>query len=658
MNKIDIKNRIEFLRKTIIHHNNLYYNSDSPEITDYEYDMLQRELKKLEFENPEFITENSPTQFVGGVADAKFSPVNHSVKMESLQDAFSFDEIIDFDNKIKSVNPNITYSIEPKIDGLSVSLEYINGKFFKGSTRGDGITGENITENLLTIKSVPKVLKNFNGNIEVRGEVFMSHSSFENLVKNQELNNEKTSKNPRNAAAGSLRQKDSKITAERNLDIFVFNVQKTDGIVFKSHVESLNFLKNIGFNVLPFYNKFNNINDVLTEIKRIGENRGNLEYDIDGAVVKVDEIESRTLLGSTSKFPKWAIAYKYPPEEKQTVLNNIVVNVGRTGVLTPVAVFNPIQLAGTTVSRATLHNEDFIKEKNINIGDTIIVRKAGDIIPEVVSLQKKGENSSYFLLPTICPSCGAKVFKESDEAATRCTNADCPAQLLRHLIHFVSRDAMNIDDLGPAVIEQLINANKLKTPADIYKLTASDISELERSGEKSAENILKSINKSKENDVYRLIFALGIRHIGVKAAKLLAEHFNDVSNIINASFQQINSIDGFGEIMSNSVFEFFSVQKNVDLLNEFIELGINTKCLSEKQSEVFKNKTFVLTGTLPTLTRAEATEIIEKNGGKTSSTVSKKTDFVLVGDDAGSKLTKANNLGITVINEEEFLKMI
>lgn len=658
MNKKEIESRIIFLRDTIKYHNDLYYNSDSPEISDYEYDMLQRELKKLENENPEFVTDDSPTQNVGGVADLKFSPVTHSVKMESLQDAFSFEELLDFNNKVKSQNSNISFSVEPKIDGLSVSLEYKNGKFFRGSTRGDGITGENITENLLTIKTLPKVLTGFSGDIEVRGEVYMSHSSFEKLIKKQELNDEKPAKNPRNAAAGSLRQKNAKITAERDLDIFVFNIQSIQDKTFKSHTESLDFLKNIGFNVLPFYKKYCNIEEVIDEIKRIGNERGSLEFDIDGAVIKVDEIEERDILGSTSKFPKWAIAYKYPPEEKPTRLIDIEVNVGRTGALTPVAIFEPIHLAGTTVSRASLHNEDFIRDKNINIGDTIIVRKAGDIIPEVVSLSKKGDNSSFFTLPLFCPSCGARVVREENEAVTRCTNSDCPAQLLRNLIHFVSRDAMDIDDLGPAVIEQLINTNKIKTPTDLYRLSISDIASLERSGEKSAENILKAIQKSKNNDVYRLIYALGIRHIGVKAAKLLSEHFEDINNIVSATVEQINEIEGFGNIMAESVYQYFSINENVELIGDFQALGVNTKSLVEKQSEIFKNKIFVLTGTLPTLTRAEASTIIEKNGGKTSSSVSKKTDFVLAGEEAGSKLKKANELGITVISEEEFLNMV
>ena len=659
MTKKEIKNRIEFLRKELAYHNDLYYNSDNPQISDYEYDMLQRELKKLENENPEFITENSPTQRVGGIADAKkFSPVVHSVKMESLQDAFSFDELLEFNNRITQTNPNVFYSVEPKIDGLSVSLEYENGVFVRGSTRGDGEVGENITENLMTIKTVPKVLNGFNGNIEVRGEVYMSHKSFFELIKRQELNDEKTAKNPRNAAAGSLRQKDAKITAERDLDIFVFNVQRIEGEYFKGHTESLDFLKQIGFTVLPFYKKTSDFGEVLNEITRIGEQRGNLEFDIDGAVIKVDNLADRTIIGSTSKFPKWAIAYKYPPEEKETVLKEVEINVGRTGALTPVAIFNPIQLAGTTVSRASLHNEDFISEKNINIGDTIIVRKAGDIIPEVVSLKQKGENSSYFTMPQICPSCGAKVEREEGEAVIRCTNADCPAQLLRHLIHFVSRDAMDIDDLGPAVIEQLVEKKFIKTPADLFRLTKEQISSLERSGDKSAENILSAIDKSKSNDLYRLIYALGIRHIGVKAAKLLSERFLDIESIFSATPEEIEEIDGFGKVMTDSVVKFFSLKETRALIDDFISLGVSVKSQTQKSSDIFEGKTFVLTGTLPTLKRNEAAEIIEQNGGKTSSSVSKKTDYVLAGEDAGSKLTKAQTLGITIITEEEFLGML
>lgn len=658
MQNNEIKKQIDSLRETIKYHNNLYYNSDNPEISDYEYDVLQRKLRKLEEEYPEFKSADSPTVTVGGVADQKFSPVIHNVKMESLQDAFSFEELTEFNKRVMAVNSKTTYSVEPKIDGLSVSLEYENGKFVRGSTRGDGVTGENITENLLTVKSIPKELKGFDGNIEVRGEVYMSHSSFAELVKRQELNEEKVFKNPRNAAAGSLRQKNAKITAERDLDIFVFNVQRIEGKTLNSHTESLDFLKSIGFTVLPFYKKFSDFREVLNEITRIGESRGSLPFDIDGAVIKVDDLNEREVIGSTSKFPKWAIAYKYPPEEKETKLQNIEVNVGRTGALTPVAVFEPILLAGTTVSRATLHNEDMIIDKNINIGDTIVVRKAGDIIPEVVSLKQKGENKDYFKMPEFCPSCGAPVTREVGESVIRCTNADCPAQLLRHLIHFVSRDAMDIDALGPAVIEALVNSGKVKTPADLYRLTRDDISSLDRLGEKSADNIINSIEKSKNNDAGRLVFALGIRHIGSKAANLLTEHFKNIDSIINAGFDEINGIDGFGEVMSQSVVEFFSLPQTKELIAELKTFGVKMTSTNKKSSDILAGKVFVLTGTLPNLSRKDASQLIEENGGKTSSSVSKKTDYVLAGEDAGSKLDKANSLNIKVISEQEFLDMI
>lgn len=658
MQNNEIKKQIDSLRETIKYHNNLYYNSDNPEISDYEYDVLQRKLRKLEEEYPEFNSADSPTVTVGGVADQKFSPVIHNVKMESLQDAFSFEELTEFNKRVMAVNSKTTYSVEPKIDGLSVSLEYENGKFVRGSTRGDGVTGENITENLLTVKSIPKELKGFDGNIEVRGEVYMSHSSFAELVKRQELNEEKVFKNPRNAAAGSLRQKNAKITAERDLDIFVFNVQRIEGKTLNSHTESLDFLKSIGFTVLPFYKKFSDFREVLNEITRIGESRGSLPFDIDGAVIKVDDLNEREVIGSTSKFPKWAIAYKYPPEEKETKLQNIEINVGRTGALTPVAVFEPILLAGTTVSRATLHNEDMIIDKNINIGDTIVVRKAGDIIPEVVSLKQKGENKDYFKMPEFCPSCGAPVTREVGESVIRCTNADCPAQLLRHLIHFVSRDAMDIDALGPAVIEALVNSGKVKTPADLYRLTRDDISSLDRLGEKSADNIINSIEKSKNNDAGRLVFALGIRHIGSKAANLLTEHFKNIDSIINAGFDEINGIDGFGEVMSQSVVEFFSLPQTKELIAELKTFGVKMTSTNKKSSDILAGKVFVLTGTLPNLSRKDASQLIEENGGKTSSSVSKKTDYVLAGEDAGSKLDKANSLNIKVISEQEFLDMI
>ena len=646
------KKKIKELTKIIKYHNELYYNQDAPEIEDFEYDDLMRQLKAIEKEYPELIADDSPTQKVGGKAKDLFSPVNHSVKMESLQDVFSFGELEDFCNKIDL--DKTALSVEPKIDGLSVSLEYENGKFVRGSTRGDGEIGEDVTANLFEIKSIPKKIE-YDGLLEVRGEVYMPKSSFLKLVERQELLGEQPAKNPRNAAAGSLRQKNSAVTASRNLDIFIFNIQRCDK-VFSSHIQSLDFLKELGFNVLPSYLKVKNYNEAINEIIKIGDSRGNLSFDIDGAVIKVDDLEYRKLLGSTAKYPKWAVAYKYPPEEKDTVLRNIEINVGRTGALTPTAVFDPITLAGTTVSRAVLHNEDFINSKEIAIGDTITVRKAGEIIPEVLGV-KKHCGSSVFAMPKTCPSCGAPVYREEGESVIRCTNVECPAQLLRHLIHFTSRDAMDIEGLGPAVLEQLLNAGLISNIIDIYTLDYSKVISLERTGEKTVNNLLNAINKSKDNDLYKLIFAFGIRHIGLKAAKIMAEKFKNIDAILNASLEDFIDIDGFGEIMAKSAYEFFSLNETRLTIEKLKELGINTESKSQVKDNRFAGLTFVLTGTLPTLTRSDATAIIESFGGKTSSSVSKKTDYVLAGDEAGSKLDKANSLGIEVIDENQFLSM-
>lgn len=646
------KKKIKELTKIIKYHNELYYNQDAPEIEDFEYDDLMRQLKAIEKEYPELIADDSPTQKVGGKAKDLFSPVNHSVKMESLQDVFSFGELEDFCNKIDL--DKTALSVEPKIDGLSVSLEYENGKFVRGSTRGDGEIGEDVTANLFEIKSIPKEIE-YDGLLEVRGEVYMPKSSFLKLVERQELLGEQPAKNPRNAAAGSLRQKNSAVTASRNLDIFIFNIQRCDK-VFSSHIQSLDFLKELGFNVLPSYLKVKNYNEAINEIIKIGDSRGNLSFDIDGAVIKVDDLEYRKLLGSTAKYPKWAVAYKYPPEEKDTVLRNIEINVGRTGALTPTAVFDPITLAGTTVSRAVLHNEDFINSKEIAIGDTITVRKAGEIIPEVLGV-KKHCGSSVFAMPKTCPSCGAPVYREEGESVIRCTNVECPAQLLRHLIHFTSRDAMDIEGLGPAALEQLLNAGLISNIIDIYTLDYSKVISLERTGEKTVNNLLNAINKSKDNDLYKLIFAFGIRHIGLKAAKIMAEKFKNIDAILNASLEDFIDIDGFGEIMAKSAYEFFSLNETRLTIEKLKELGINTESKSQVKDNRFAGLTFVLTGTLPTLTRSDATAIIESFGGKTSSSVSKKTDYVLAGDEAGSKLDKANSLGIKVIDENQFLSM-
>ncbi|MBQ6498756.1 MAG: NAD-dependent DNA ligase LigA [Ruminococcus sp.] len=654
----DAKKRAASLCAEINYHNDRYYNQDNPEISDYEYDMLMRELENIEAEFPELVTPDSPTQKVGGSKGEKFSPVAHAVPMESLHDSFSADEIRDFDRKVREVISDPEYVVEPKIDGLSVSCEYRNGVFVRGSTRGDGVTGEDVTDNLMTIKSLPKRLKNAPEYLEVRGEVYMSVATFERIVAEQENNGEKPFKNPRNAAAGSLRQKDSKITAKRGLDIFVFNVQAAQGIEFTTHVQSLDYLTELGFPT-AFYNSFDNIDDVLTEIDRVDAHRGDLPCDIDGAVVKVNNLADRALLGSTAKFPRWAEAYKYPPEEKETELLDIEINVGRTGALTPVGIFKPVLLAGTTVSRATLHNEDFIREKGINIGDTVLIRKAGEIIPEVLSLVRHGSSTQPYVFPEFCPSCGSRVVREEGEAAMRCTNTDCPAQLLRHLIHFVSRDAMDIDGLGPALLEQLLNAGLIKSFIDLYRLEAEPLAALDRMGKKSADNIIKAVEKSKSAEIYRLVYALGIRHIGEKAAKLLCEHFLSIDRLFEASVEEIAEIDGYGEIMAQSVYDYFRLEGTAHLISQLKQLGVEMKPLEAKTKEgMVLGKTFVLTGTLPTMSRKEASALIEQNGGKTSSSVSKKTDYVLAGEDAGSKLIKAQSLGITIISEAELLEML
>lgn len=658
MDIISAERRIKELTEQLEYHNNLYYNMDEPEISDFEYDKMLRELENLEGQFPTLKSPLSPTNRVGGNAGEKFSPVTHAVVMESLHDSFSHNELRDFDRKVREVSPNVQYVVEPKFDGLSVSCEYENGVFVRGSTRGDGTTGEDVTDNLMTIKSLPKRIANAPEYLEVRGEVYMSFESFNELTKRQEENEEKTFKNPRNAAAGSLRQKNAKITAQRKLDIYVFNIQQVRGAELTSHSQSLNYLTELGFPT-AFYKVYDNIDDVISEIERIGDMRGSFDYAIDGAVVKVNSFETRSLLGSTAKYPKWAEAYKYPPEEKSTKLLNIEINVGRTGVLTPVGNFEPVLLAGTTVSRATLHNKDFIEEKGICVGDTVIIRKAGEIIPEVLSVKEHSENSVPFEFPSLCPSCGSPVSQDEGEAAIRCTNTDCPAQLMRHLIHFVGRDAMDIDGLGPAVLEQLVNEGLVKSPADLYRLKADDISSLERMAEKSANNLISAVEKSKQNELYRLVFALGIRNIGLKAAKLLCENFLTIDDVMNAKADDFETIDGFGEVMALSIENYFALDGTKELIADLKSLGLKMKSSAPKSGGgIFSGKTFVLTGTLPTMKRSEASKIIEENGGKTSSSVSKKTSYVLAGEDAGSKLTKAQSLGVTIISEEEFKAMI
>ncbi len=655
--EIKQKRAIE-LREIINYHNKKYYENDEPEIEDFEYDRLLHELIGIEEEYPELITPDSPTHRVGGKADGQFTPVEHIVPMESLQDAFSYDDIYAFDSRVRSVVENPVYIVEPKIDGLSVSLEYENGLFVRGSTRGDGRIGEDVTANLRTVRSIPLKIETDLPLLEVRGEVYMPREVFLELVRLQELNGEKTFKNPRNAAAGSLRQKNPKITSSRKLDIFLFNIQRIEGESLTSHKQSLDYINSLKFNTVPFYTSCSSIEEVIAQIEKIGEQRGSLPFDIDGAVIKVDDFSQRELLGSTAKFPKWALAFKYPPEEKETTLLDIEINVGRTGVLTPTGIFTPCSLAGTTVSRATLHNQDFIDEKGICIGDTVIIRKAGDIIPEVLSVVKHKEGAIPYKIPDICPSCGGKVTREDGEAALRCCNPDCPNQLLRNLIHFCSRDAMDIEGLGTAVLEALVKEGLIKTAADIYTLKKEDIAKIERMGEKSAQNLIDAAEKSKSNDLSKLIFALGIRHIGQKAGKLLSDHFSSMDKLMAATKEEIAGIEGFGEIMADSVVDFFSHSQSVELIERLKSFGVNMQSQKQIVDMRFEGKIFVLTGTLSTFTRSEATKIIESFGGKATSSVSKKTTYVLAGEDAGSKLKKANDLGVEVISEEQFAEMI
>ena len=659
MEKQEALREYQSLCDQIRYHNQKYYVEDAPEIDDYEYDMLYRRLQAIEAAYPELVTPDSPTQKVGGPALNTFAPVAHEVPMESLHDSFSEDELYDFDRRVREAVGDPVYVVEPKFDGLSVSLEYRDGLFVRGSTRGDGLVGEDVTENLRAIRTVPKKLSRPVPFLEVRGEVYMSHESFFALCARQELNDEKPFKNPRNAAAGSLRQKNPKITAARGLDIFVFNVQQAPGEAFASHDASLAFLKELGFPVTDLNRTCRTMEEVVARVREIGGLRGTLGYSIDGAVVKVNDFAQREALGSTAKFPRWAEAYKYPPEEKESRLLDIEINVGRTGVLTPTGVFEPVTLAGTTVSRATLHNQDFIEEKGIRIGCTCVLRKAGEIIPEVVSVTNGAAEGEAYRMPETCPSCGGPVAREEGEAALRCVNPECPAQLLRHLIHFASRDAMDVEGLGPAVLEQLLDKGLVKSPADLYRLTVPRLMELERMGEKSSQNLVDAIAKTKENDLYRLIFALGIRHIGLKAAKLLTERFRSVDELFAASPEEIAAIEGFGGIMAESVAEFFAQPGTARLVGELRDAGVNLASRAPETADArFAGKTFVLTGTLPTMTRSEASALVERFGGKVSSSVSRKTSFVLAGEEAGSKLTKANQLGVTVIDEEEFLRML
>ena len=634
-----------------------YYVEDDPAVSDYEYDQLMAEIKGIEAAHPEWVSAASPTQHVGGSAVNTFASVPHKVKMESLQDVFSIDELYAFDARVKAAVGPAAYSVAPKIDGLSVSLEYEHGRFVRGSTRGDGETGEDVTANLATIRAIPATIPADLPLLEVRGEVYMSHASFEKLMAAQLASGGKLPKNPRNAAAGSLRQKDARVAAERELDIFLFNVQQAEGITFTSHVASLDQLRAWGLQTLPFYTRCETIEEAVAQVQRIGEMRDTLDFDIDGAVIKVDDLALRREMGSTAKYPKWAVAFKYPPEEKPTTLLDIEVSVGRTGALTPTAVFEPVQLAGTTVSRAVLHNQDFINALGVNVGDVIVVRKAGEIIPEVIAVQTR-RSSAPFRLPDACPSCGAPLTREEDEAVLRCLNPACPAQLLRNLIHFASRDAMDIEGLGEALVEQLVDAGRLHSPADIYRLTKEDVASLERSGEKSAQNLLDAIDKSKNNELWRLIFGLGIRLIGAKAAKQLEAAFPDMDAILAASKEDFAAVEGFGEIMADSLWQYLSQERSRALIAELRDLGLNMTSAAPKGEGVLSGLTFVLTGTLPTLTRQEASDRIEAAGGKTASSVSKKTSYVLAGEEAGSKLTKAQALGVPVIDEAAFRAML
>ncbi len=649
--------RSAVLRGKLEKANHSYYDLDSPILEDDEYDALMRELRGIEQEFPELMTADSPTQRVGGTAANTFEKVPHTVQMGSLQDVFSTEEVQDFLNRMAEQGAH-EFTVEPKIDGLSVSLEYENGVLVRGSTRGDGFIGEDITANIKTIRTVPLSLPEKLPLLEVRGEVYMPKRSFAALCAEQEQNGEPLPKNPRNAAAGSLRQKDSRVTARRKLDIFCFNIQRAEGREFATHSESLEYLRSQGFHVIPDYRVCSDSSDILEKIGSIGGGRTSLPFDIDGAVVKVNDIALRGEIGATAKVPKWAVAFKYPPEERITTLNSIEINVGRTGALTPVAVFDPVQLAGTTVSRAILHNQDIISEKDIRVGDKIAVRKAGDIIPEVVRSVSHADGAEPYFIPHICPICGAEAVRDEDEAVIRCQNIDCPAQLLRSVEHFASRNAMNIDGLGEAVAEQLIGAELVRTVADLYTLDIQSLTTLERFGSKSAENLLTSIERSKSNELDRLVFALGIRGIGQRSAQLLCARFGSMDAIMAASAEDIAQIDGFGDILAETVYSAMREPHRIALINRLKEYGLNMTYSDSRVSDIFAGKTFVITGTLPTLKRDEAKALIEKHGGKCSGSVSKKTSYVLAGEEAGSKLTKANELGITVISEQQLMEML
>ena len=664
MNKKQAEKRIQELREKTEYYAKKYYDDDKPEISDFEYDMLMVELRNLEKDFPEFKSKDSLTQKVGGHVKEGFEKVTHEVPLQSLQDVFSIQEVIDYVEKInqKAEESNIEnkkYVVETKIDGLSAALEYKSGKFVRGATRGNGLVGEDVTQNLKTIKTIPMELKE-KIDITVRGEVFISKEDFEKMNQEREENEEELFANARNAAAGSLRQLDSKITKKRPLDIYIFNVQKIERKEFNSHFEELEYLSKLGFNVNPVRIECNTIEEIENAIKKIGEDRENLTFGIDGAVIKVDDLKFREILGTTAKTPRWAIAYKYPPEKRETILKDIICQVGRTGAITPMAILEPVKVAGSTISKTTLHNEDFIKEKELKIGDTVVIQKAGDVIPEIVEVKKEKRTGKEkeFNMPKNCPVCGAPAIREEGEAAIRCTGIECPAKLFRNLVHFVSREAMNIDGLGENIIGQLLDRNLISNIADIYSLTFEDIASLKKNGNKFAQNLINSINNSKENDLYRLITGLGIRNVGVKASKILARKYKNIDNLFNATLEELSIINDIGPIMANNIVEFFKQEQTIDLINRFKQYGVNIQSLENDVEDNRFEEIFVLTGSLENYTRTEAADIIEKFGGKTSSTVSKKTSYVLAGEEAGSKLTKAQNLGVEIITEEQFENMI
>lgn len=663
MNFEQAKKRAEELRPLLQYYTQKYFD-DEQVVSDYEYDMLMRELKQIEKEYPELITKDSPTQRVGSSIKKGFAKVTHEVPLQSLQDVFTFEEVEEFDERMQKAaieyGRPLDYVVETKIDGLSSSIEYRNGKYFKGATRGNGLVGEDVTENIATIKTVPKELKE-PISITVRGEVFIGKTDFDKMNEERLLEEQEQFANARNAAAGSLRQLDSKITASRPLNIYIFNVQKSEDVHFTTHYESLLYLEKLGFNVNPVKILCKNMQEVRQAIEKIGQMRDSLDFGIDGAVVKVNDLELREKVGTTYKTPKWAVAYKYPPEKKETLLKDIVCQVGRTGAITPMAILEPVYVAGSKISKTTLHNEDYIKQNDIRIGDRVIIQKAGDVIPEVVGVntEKRDGTEKVFEMPRVCPVCGAEAVREEGEAVVRCIGIECPAKLYRSIIHFTSKDAMDIDGLGEAIVGELIERKLIANIADIYKLTFDDIASLKKNGKKFAQNLINAIEESKHRDLYRLINSLGIRHVGVKLAKTLTRYYQSMDQLINAPYIELRMIEDVGEITAKTIYEFFRQEQTLDLLEKLKAAGVNMKVLEEVvEDEKLEGKTFVLTGTLEHYSREEASQLIEKHGGKTSTSVSKKTDYVLAGEDAGSKLKKAQELGITILSEEEFIQLL